>query len=392
MKKPFVKISAFLLTLVLAFGCCFAFSVSATGEPTITVIGNNDEPAQVGATGVTIKLSGRNLDSVKGMDLTLNAPEGASFSAMTGAFTNDGSTRITLTQNTNYTLTYSKIRIVATFVKNPVDTLSADITLTVPNTMGKTTLSLGDVTLVNGSVAKIANNGFYKYNGELIVGKTAPATPTVGSSLPELTTAALESENAFVPYGGIYVDNGGGSYTYPKKNANGSFKINNSSTYNYKKFKLPTNTGLVTTFSYSKRAENIVYEEPNGIQFVSYALDRSQEHGTVLFKGDFNALFEDKKASYPTKQALVQHYADALMDKASGQWYKITLSDDSCIAACRVNQVKAMWSDSDNESGHIQYALRVRSVKDAEEFTAVGYTRATSTTCYVSDEYQSVVF
>ena len=390
MKKSLLKITAALLTLVLVFSCCISFNASATGEPTITVIGNNDEPAAAG-TSATIKLSGINLSSVKGMDLTLNAPDGVSFSSMSGSFTKNGSTKITLTQNTNYTLTSSKIRIVATFVKNPVDTLSAVIGLKVPSSLGNISVPLGDVTLVNDSVAKIASNGFFKYSGELIVGKMQAASATLGSALPSLSTESLKSEGVFVPYGGIYVDNGNNSYTYPKKNADGSFATNNSSSYIYTKFKLPTNSGKVTTFSSSKRLSNpgssVDYERVDGVQFVSYALDRSQTHGTILFKGDFDALFESMRGTYATKQALIQACADRLMKRPNKQFYSV----GSGVLVCRTEQVKAMWSDSNNDDGPIQYALRVVNVKNAETYTAVGYTYSGGT-CSVSEEYQTYTF
>lgn len=383
MKKSLLRIAAALLTLVLVFSCCISFNASATGEPTISVIGNNQNPAEAG-TETTINLSGINLSSVKGMDLTLNAPSGVSFTSISGNFTNNGSTQITLTENTNYTLTSSKIRIVATFVKKPVDSFSATVVLNAPSTIGKVDVPI-TFTLVNESVAKMTT-GFINNSGELIVSKTSSTTNT-GSALAELLApAALLSNNVFVPYGGIYVENNG-SYSYPKKNADGSFDLDSSVTYKYKTFKLPSNTGSITTFSSSKKEQDAEYDNKNGVQFVSYALDRSKTHGTILFKGNFDALFEAKKGTYQTKEALVQNYANALKSKDSGKWFKISYAD-TYVLACRVDQVKAMWYDSDNESGHIQYALRVLNVNSSEKFTAVGYT-LDGNNCYVSDEYQS---
>ena len=388
MKRSFLKISATLLALILAFSCCFAFGASATGEPTISVIGNNGSPAAVSGS-TTINLSGINLSTVKGLDLTLNAPSGVSFTSMTGSFKQGSTTKITLTSGTNYTLTSSKIRIVATFVKKPVDTFSATINLTAPSSIGEYNVPIS-FTLVNSSVAKFTS-GYINNSGTLIVGKTVTESATGSTLATTISPATLSSENMFVPYGGVFVDNGGGSYTYPKKNADGSFNLSSGTTYNYTKFRLPTNAGNITTFSSSKRLSDPEYDNSNGIQFVSYALNRSQNHGTILFKGDFDALYEAKKGTYATKQELIQHYANVLMNRASGSWGQISYNNTR-VLACRVERVKAMWSDSDNESGHIQYALRVLNVNDSDEFTAVGYTWVSSSSCNISDEYQSVIF
>ena len=386
MKRSFLKISATLLTLILAFSC-FAFSTSATGEPTISVIGNNQSPAAVSATGVTVGLSGTNLSAVKGIDLTLNAPSGASFKSMSGSFKQGSTTQITLTSGTNYTLTSSKIRIVATFVKKPVDTFSATITLDAPSTINEYPLS-AEFTLVNGNVAKYTS-GFVNNAGTLIVGKTTMTSATGSTLSSTLNPTTLSNSGLFVPYAGVFVDNGNGSYTYPKKNADGSFNLTGGTTYKYTKFRLPNNAGKITTFSSSKKLADAEYDGADGVQFVSYALNRSQNHGTVLFKGDFDALYEAKKGTYATKEELVQHYANVLMSKPSGSWGKITYAG-GIVAACRVERVKAMWADSNNENGHIQYALRVLNVNNSEKYTAVGYTWVSSSSCNISDEYQSV--
>ena len=202
----------------------------------------------------------------------------------------------------------------------------------------------------------------------MVIGKYS-ATKSSASSISESELP----ENCFLPYGAIYYQEGG-KYIYPSKNTDGSFTLNSAKTYTYTAFKKP---GNVTTFSASRKKGNQFavnsYDRGNAIQFASYGLNKTQNLGTLVFKGDIDAFCQAKGK---TKTEMFETVATQI--QADSKWYTSPFENPNNgnatenIYFARIPCTEHMWQ-SDASNGPIQFALRVYNIQDADLYTAVAY-------------------
>ena len=184
------KMAAIFLALVMILSVA-SMSVLADITPSITVIGNEAAPGA--DTTFQVKLA--DFSDVKGMDITITATDGVVFKDIT-------SEDVTLTKDSNYTLSANKIQIVELNAKS-------DLTLTVTATVNADADISVTAKLAASATELVKNVSIV--NGKLT---TAPLTQALGAQVraggapyglrfileAQCSGAALDSETFAVDY------------------------------------------------------------------------------------------------------------------------------------------------------------------------------------------------
>lgn len=153
------KLASIFLALVMILSVA-SLSVFADTTPSITVVGGESAPGS--DTTFEVKLA--NFSGVKGMDITIAGTDGVVFKDITSA-------DVTLTKDSNYTLSANKIQIVELNGK-------ADLTLTVTATVNADA-DISVTAKLAASATELVQN-FSIVNGKLT---TAPLTKVLGAQV-----------------------------------------------------------------------------------------------------------------------------------------------------------------------------------------------------------------
>lgn len=365
-----MKIRTKLLTAVLASATALSCALTASALDTSITLNNNVMPATLDGdtTTATLTLKASDFKDVRGAKITITLPY--TMTLEEAEIVDSG-----WTAGTNYKVDKTKntVTLVDVFnFDNPVDNLSLNLKLKVKGA------AMGDNAItISGDLADAKADEVYNPSAtaNLVVGKEI--VTSTGATAAETAINAIDKEQFFIPEGGVYTDNGNDTYSYAKKNADGSFDFTNISSANNVQFikcKLPTDKAF-TTFSSSKKAGNtdstIVYEKSNGIQFGTYFTEAyvPGKYGTLVIKGDYNAFRNYYgKTDAELLAKIMQHYNSLITAEGAA----LTLQGGAnSITVKKVAQTKLMWKGN----SAFQYAVRLYGLEKTDEssYTAVAY-------------------
>ena len=400
------KFLAAVLATVMTFGCALSASAwdSKDTTPPAVEFGNSAMPGIKNGNTATATLTLKSSDfaDVTGAKLTVKLPEGMTHvkANVTGNGSWVAGTDYKVVEGDAGTITLIDVFNVGDAAKN----LSVYLELTVSGTLD------GNIT-VSGEFADTKVDKVYSYNDLAKEKLTLTRTEDNYTTKDSANTAinGLDKENLFIPAGGVYavVD---GKYVYADKSNDGFDleKLGNAKV-NILTCPLPTGEKKVTTFGNSgKKAadkssegyENLPkYEKYDGIQFGSYAIDKSLTYGTLIIMGDYNA-FKNTVASTAEDNNFLNTVAtnykkvvarrdDLEMGDAVTFKYGTANSagEKPYITVKMVDRTKVMWEGD----SALQYAVRLYDLTDGRSYTGVAYS-AGETDYTFSAEIQTKVY
>lgn len=402
------KFLAAVLATVMTFGCALSASAWVDKENNAPAVefGNSAMPGiQKGETATaTLTLKSSDFADVTGAKLTVKLPEGMNL--VKANVTGNGS----WVEDTDYKVDKSAGTITLIDVFNVGDAaknLSVYLELSVSGTLD------GDIT-VSGEFADTKVDKVYSYNDLAKEKLTLTRTEDNYTTKDSANTAinGLDKENFFIPAGGVYAVVGG-EYVYADKNNDGFdlAKLGDAAV-NILTCPLPTGEKKVTTFGNSgKKAadknsegyENLPkYEKYDGIQFGSYAIDKSLTYGTLIIMGDYNA-FKNTVASTAEDNnflnTVATNYKNVVarrddLEMGDAVTFKYGTANSAgekpYITVKMVDRTKVMWEGD----SALQYAVRLYELTDGRSYTGVAYSYSNeATTDYTfSAEIQTKVY
>ncbi len=198
------KLAAIFLALVmvLSVASLSAFADTTDAKPSITVVGKNATPG----TDITFDVKLANFSNVKGMDIQILGANGVEFKDITSA-------DVTLTKDSNYTLSATEIRIVELNDKSDLTlkvtaTVKASATVSVKVKLAANATELvTEYTTVNGELTAAA---ITKANGAGVRAGSAPyglrfglEASCTGVGQPAKDTYVVDYSNAKVSINGV---------------------------------------------------------------------------------------------------------------------------------------------------------------------------------------------
>ena len=376
------KTLAIVLTLVMIFGIV-AFNTSAeetTAKPTVTIVTNKGSAVAEGTeTYFTVRFD--NFSEIKGIDveITAGAPIILGEVASSG-FKGDETTA----NGVNYTETNNKIRFVDLLTQeNARITFAAKIAK--------------DTTPETDPVIKIT--GKYALDGKTFFNEELPASgtfeikrevaeedkPKADNVTADAPIAITPSAGTFIPQGAVYVKDGN-TYTFAKKESDGTFTAPTEGAYTYQSYTIPTNG--ITTFGAS---DDTTY--PDRLRFGNYTKINSNsiENGTLVFVGEWLTLKNYYiKKGYTVEQFVNAIYKDVTAKLANNKnathvFYEI---GGKRTEVYRFVQKNYMWKSNDNSV--LEYAIRLQGIQPDKTYAAVAYSIANDKTVTISQDVKSV--
>lgn len=370
------KILAIFLTVVLLFSVG-VFNSSATEEPKVSIITNVGSPV---AENTTILFTVRfdNFSAIKGVDVTVTANGSTTLGEVTTynfkGSTGEGDVNF-VRENNDQTLRFVDL------LKSGANNARLSIAATVAST--------SDTITVTGTYAASGVKlfeGISDANGTIVV---KPAEIEEPDKVPNEqideekgTFTPPTTKDTFVPMGSVYKpvtdEQGNTTYVFADKNANGSFNVGGDTDYVYDTFEVPENG--ITTYGISHDLNH-----PELLRFGNYssvynANNKSLEHGTMVFEGDWLAL----KNYYIQRGYKVEEFVKVLYNNASTilskpenkeathVFYNVpTSSGTTTVKLYLFKQTKYLWKDDAN--GILEYAIRLHGTTAGFTYTGIAY-------------------
>jgi len=375
------KTLAIVLTLVMIFGIV-AFNTSAeeTAKPTVTIVTNKGSAVAEGTeTYFTVRFD--NFSEIKGIDveITAGAPIILGEVASSG-FKGDETTA----NGVNYTETNNKIRFVDLLTQK-----NARITFAAKIAKGATT-ETDPVIEITGEYAldgktffkeKLPASGTFEIKRE-VAEEDKPKADNVTADAP---IAITPSAGTFIPQGAVYVKDGN-TYTFAKKESDGTFTAPTEGAYTYQSYTIPTNG--ITTFGAS---DDTTY--PDRLRFGNYTKINSNsiENGTLVFVGEWLTLKNYYiKKGYTVEQFENAIYKDVTAKLAANKNATHVFYDigDKRTEVYRFVQKNYMWKSKDNSV--LEYTIRLQGIQPDKTYAAVAYSIANDKTVTISQDVKSV--
>ncbi len=351
MKKRKLTATLLAITLLISTLGINAFAADPNAAPKIKVFGYSVAKECGETVNLNIRLS--DFEIVAGLDITLEGI-GVTLEA-------PSSNEISLNANSNFTLADNKLHIVDLNVKkDDKNVKNGTINIKVPV---KATSETNSVKVT----AKLAANGTdllksSEYLIDSVNGKVA-VTPKNEKTSENLK----DNDSTFYPYGSVYTGDVCNDETRLTKDGNGSFTINNPTTY--KAFTKPSNG--ILTFGTSK---NNVQNAEKNLQFGTYTDKTNAKNGTMLIVGSWENYidYHIRTRGLTVEEALDEMFNAKLENgKTYAKLYYQNSSDQKkAVLVYKKDRSTFTWKMTDNSS--MEYALRVY---DSGKFTctAVGY-------------------
>ncbi len=365
------KLLAVLLAVVMLFSVATICS-SAAETPKVTIVTNQGSPVDAGVpTYLTVKFT--NFGEIQGADVIITADKNIKLEDIVVTGFPSASKDNNYTQETDGEVTTIHF-VDLTKGANGKITFKA----TVPEPADDTVVLENPVIKVEGKYAK---DGTTLFDVEAPLDGTFELTKKIAASEPQEIAAGAEVNvefdpaKKFVPQGAVYIDNGDDTYTFATKQADGSFLATDAGDYVYKAYDIPSNK--ITTFGASNDPD-----DPSRLRFGSYSAlnDKAEEHGTLVFEGNWLALKNLYiQNGYSVKDFVEAIYSDvteklAANENANHVSYKV---GEDRINVYRFKQTKYMWKDEAN--GVLEYAIRLSNVKENTKYTGIAFSIAKDT-------------
>ena len=383
-----MKIRTRILTAVLATATAFSCALTASAAaPTIT-LDNSTMPAMAkdGVATATLTLKSSDFEGVTGAKINITLPEGITLDS--AEITDD-----TWVKGQDYEVKGNNTVTLVNVFNLGGDT-ATDLSLNLNVTVSGAEIKDYPIT-VTGEYADTKVDKVYTIaeasNGTLVISKAEKAFTSA-----EATTeiASLDTEQYFIPYGGVYYKDANDKYQYCEKTGLKEFTLPETGEVSVLKCKLPAADKDVTTFGLGtmdgdKNLPEINYKHFNALQFGSYAKKADNVgFGTLLIMGDYNAFKTaiDAATDEAALRAIVAKYDKTVDEKDNvnpGDSVTFT-KDTNKITVKKVAQTKKMWSDNK----YLQYAVRLYKLVPGRIYTSVGYS-FDGTTYNFSAEIQS---
>ena len=356
-----------------------------TAKPTVTIVTNKGSAVAEGTeTYFTVKFD--NFSKIKGIDVKITADEAITLGEVVSyGFKGDDETDI----NVNYTETNTEgkphvIRFVDLLTQG-----SARITFAAYIAEGKTPQT----------DPKINLTGKYADSGKTFLDVDAPAAgtfeikrevaeedkPKAENVAADAPIAITPSAGTFIPQGAVYVKDGN-TYTFAKKESDGTFTAPTEGAYTYQSYTIPTNG--ITTFGAS---DDTTY--PNRLRFGNYTKINSNsiENGTLVFVGEWLTL----KNYYIKKGYTVEQFVNAIYKDVTA---KLAANKNATHVFCDIGGKKTevyrfvqknyMWKSTDNSV--LEYTIRLQGIQPDTTYAAVAYSIANDKTVTISQDVKSV--
>lgn len=376
------KTLAIVLTLVMIFGIV-AFNTSAeetAAEPTVTIVTNKGSAVDEGTeTYFTVRFD--NFSKIKGIDVEITADE-----AITLSTVESSGFKSAAGENVNYTKSNDGDVHTIRFV----DLL----------TQGNARIIFGasvDVETVTDPVINIT--GKYALDGKTFFNEELPASgtfeikrvvaeedkPKADNVTADAPIAITPSAGTFIPQGAVYVKDGD-TYTFAKKESDGTFTAPTEGAYTYQSYTIPTNG--ITTFGAS---DDTTY--PDRLRFGNYTKINSNsiENGTLVFVGEWLTLKNYYiKKGYTVEQFVNAIYKDVTAKLADNKNATHVFYDigNKRTEVYRFVQKNYMWKSNDNSV--LEYTIRLQGIQPDKTYAAVAYSIANDKTVTISQNVKSV--